>query len=176
MTSAPSVAHPCENGVQRPRASCSTAEPAKVPLKPATSSLLRTSAFPRSISQTTLTVENEGEGGRGEAGIGQCTRQALEPGRLPSLLSWGRKAVAAVGAANPHCQQDILPFCPGQGGLGSMETTASSCSLRRWRVTGAVRRTECRQLVPWERPALAAFLVLQPGAWIPAGNARQPSH
>lgn len=45
-----------------PRASCFTAGPGKAPSKLATSSHLRTSASPRSISPTILTVGNEGEG------------------------------------------------------------------------------------------------------------------
>lgn len=70
VTSVPSVVHHYGNESQMPPASCSMSEPGKAPLKPDTSSHLKTSASPRSISQTILTVGNEGEGGEGE--VGQC--------------------------------------------------------------------------------------------------------
>lgn len=54
-----------------------------------------------------------------------------------------------------------------------METTASSCipAWLEWQVLRA--SWDALDWVSWKLPAVAAFLVLQPGAWIPAGNARQ---
>lgn len=109
MTSVPLVARLCGNGVQMPQASCFTAEPEKVLLKPATSSRLRTSAFPRSILQTILMVENEGP----------------------------------------------------QGGLGSMETAASSCAPALLESSRGVRLVERRQLGSSEQPSWSRSL--EPG-------------
>ena len=62
MTSVPSVVCLCASGAPMPRLSCSMAGAGKVPLKPATSSRLRTFVSPKSIWQTILTVGNGGEG------------------------------------------------------------------------------------------------------------------
>lgn len=153
MTSVPLVVHPCGSGAQMPPTSCFMAGPGKAPLKPATSSHLRTSASPRSISQTTLTVGSEGEGGRGEGG--QCAVWRRGAGfrktswvLLLQHLSWIEELCVVlgcpVGLPGPTTSKDTLPFCAGpQGGLGSMETTASSCVPAWLRAAGAARLVGC---------------------------------
>lgn len=77
VTSVPSVVHHYGNESQMPPANCSMSEPGKAPLKPDTSSHLKTSASPRSISQTILTIGNEGEGGEGKlASVGTWRKGA----------------------------------------------------------------------------------------------------
>ena len=86
MTSALLGVRPCGSGAATPRAHCSTAGPGRAPSKLATSSPLKTSASPRSISQTILTVGIAGEGEvawkRGPERLGRWPA-ALSSLRLP---------------------------------------------------------------------------------------------
>lgn len=154
-----------------PQASCSMAGPAKAPLKPATSSRLRSFASPRSILRTTLTVGNEGEG------MGGQVASVLEMGKSGSFVPWysccllGRKKTynyLAVGSPTrlqgPTTSKDTHPFRLGpHGGLGSMEITAYSCAPAKLRAAGAARLVECRELGSSEAacrgslPGLAAW-------------------
>lgn len=152
--------------------------PGKGPLKPDTSSHLKTSASRRSISQTILTVGNEGEGDEGQ--VGQCG--TLEEGcwsqkaqqSLGSFLLCGKAMNCLFGlsyvAARPV---RTLCFCSGpQEGLGSMETAASSHAPTLLESSSCCLPVECRELGSLGAVYCKAFLVSQPGAWIPAGKAR----
>lgn len=89
---------------------------------------------------------------------------------LSLLLACGLSPWAVRLAAG----KDTLPFRPGpREGLGSMETTASSCAPASLRAAGAVHLTEGSGLGSWEAACVAAFLALPPGAWIPAVDARR---
>ena len=92
-TSALSGVRPCGSGAATPRAHCSTAGPGRAPSKLATSSPLRTSASPRSISQTILTVGIAGEGEvawkRGPERLGGWPATLSSP-RLPPRASTRR--------------------------------------------------------------------------------------
>lgn len=64
----------------------------------------------------------------------------------------------------PTASKNTHPFCLGpHGGLGSMETTASSCAPAKLRAAGAAHLVECRELGSLEAachgslPGLAAW-------------------
>lgn len=94
--------------------------PGKGPLKPDTSSHLKISASHRSISQTILTVGNEGEG---------------DEGKLASVGPWRKGAGARksnpLAAFSSVCLWVVLSGCKA-----SKDTSLLSRAPRRTRVNG----------------------------------------
>lgn len=64
---------------------------------------------------------------------------------------WLSLAWAVTGLRGPMVGKDTPSFCPGpHEGLGSTETTASSCAPASFRAAGAAGLMECRELGSWE--------------------------
>lgn len=83
------------------------------------------------------------------AGAREAGRSVWTPSGGTSLSSVRGLPQLAAGPA--AAAKDSLPFHPGpHEGLGSMETTASSCAPASQRAAGAEHPAECRELGSWE--------------------------